>query len=141
MPAKKRQQPKVIVRLARLGPRGEGGVARYYYRPTGKMYTRDRIYKLEKNLANELLATGKFERIHPDDLERAIKEAKAPRGMSLNDRQRAKRREAMLKKRRQSVLVDGDGALDDDSVVEGDDDLLDTGAAEAEGDGEQALTV
>ncbi len=138
MPAKKKTGQKTIIRLARLGARGEGGLARYYYQPTGKMYRREQLYALDKNLAEELLATGKFERIHPDDLARAKKEAKTGRGMTLADRQKAKRREAMLRKRRRPVLVDDAGA------IESDDDLLDTGAGEAEateGDEEGALSV
>ena len=138
MPAKKKVQERIIIRLARLGAQGEGGVARYYYQPTGKMYRREQLYALDKNLADELLATGKFERIHQDDLTRAKKEAKAGRGMTLADRQKIKRREAMLRKRRRPVLADDAGA------IETDDGLLDTGAEgaeETEGDDEEALSV
>lgn len=124
MPATKKTTE--YLRLARLGPRGEAGLNSYYYE--GRVYKRSGLYQVDAGKARVLMSTGKFERVHPDDLERARREARSPRGRDLNAATRAKRREAALRKRRQLPALE--------------DDLIDT-AEGAGGDdaGEDVVTV
>ena len=108
-PVKKAEH--VYLRLARLGPRGEGGLNSYYYE--GRIYKRSGIYQVNIDKAKVLLSTGKFERIH--DMDQAQREAKGPRGRNLNAANRAKRREAQMRKRRQVPEFDDDEAPIDTS--------------------------
>lgn len=126
---KKSGESKTILRLKRIGPRGEGGLASYHY--DGRLYKRAGLYAIDSQKARVLISTGHFERIHPDDLAAAKKDARAPRGMSVNDRQRQKRREAMMKRRRQ-VVVDDVEEVDNDEAL---------GGVEDEDDVEAGLSV
>lgn len=127
---KKKTVEKYILRLKRVGPHGEGGLARYYFEK--KLYKRAGLYGVPKDRARLMLSTGKFERIMPEDLELARKEAKRGRGISINERMRQKRRAAMLRKRRQYTAAEDDG--DEGLIIE------DSGDA-AEGDEEDSLAV
>lgn len=124
---------KEYLRLRRAGARGEGGLGRYYF--DGKLYKRGGIYAASPAQAGLMVSTGHFERIHQDDLEAARGESGQPRGLNLSDRTRVRRREATARRRRESVLVDDAGAVDDS--------LLDTGAAEvgAGGEGDESDKV
>lgn len=120
MPAEKRvaadkkdakpQKRKFYLRLRRGGMHGEEGLARYLL--NRKLYRREGIYRVDKKTRVKLKATGKFEDILPEDLGTAQKEAKAGRGLTIDQRSRLKRREAQrLRRRRTMPQVDD---LDDD---------------------------
>ncbi len=139
MPAKQSNK-KVILRLKRLGARGEGGLNSFYFEK--KLYRRTGLYSVDRGRAQEMLATDKFEIIHPDQLAHAKREARQARGLTVNDKARQRRREAMMRKRRQPVIVEGDGILDDDSdLVEELGDAGSDGDETPEGSGEPQLDV
>ena len=131
MPAEKRtaedkkgtkpQQRKFYVRLRRSGQHGEEGLARYFFQK--KLYKRDGIYRVDAKIRKALKRTGKFEDILPEDLERAQRDAKAGRGLTVNQRTRLKRREAQRLRRRRTMPQVDDDDDDLDSYELADDDV------------------
>jgi hypothetical protein len=81
-------QAKKHIQLIRGGTRKQFGPAGFYFKTTGKFYSRKRVYHMEVKHADELLATGYFERVLPEDVERARIEAARPRGTALGKQRR-----------------------------------------------------
>lgn len=72
---------RILVRLKREGSHGEKGLKTFSFR--GKKYTREGIYRVAGADRQYLLQTGHFEVVPPENLEKAKKEARMPRGHVL----------------------------------------------------------
>lgn len=131
---RKESGDRQVLRLRRIGPGGEMGLNKFYWR--GKVYTRSGLYAVsDPKVVRAMVRTGKFEVIPPELVEIAKEKRKEPRGMSLAQRARMKRRAAQ---KQQQV---GAGAQfadlmpeeEDDDFVESDG-IEDLGADDVEDD-------
>ena len=125
------------VRLRRYGPQDEFGLASMYF--GGKLYKRAKVYTVDAPTRSRLKRTRKFEDILEEDLAevRAATERGSSRGVSIGERARIKRRDAVQKRRPSAALADGPDYYesDDPSVTDPED------GEDLDDDGDESVAV
>jgi hypothetical protein len=101
------------VRLKRHGTRNELGLGSFVFK--GKAYRRAGIYRVDAALRRYLMDTGKFETILDEDLPKAKKEAKEPRGQVLGTPGSAGTRNRTVRGPKTVTEADGVESVDVDS--------------------------
>lgn len=113
-PKAARAEGRVVLRLARYGRRGEGGPSRYYFHSGeagGRLYKRDGLYKVDAATAKLLLSTQRFEVVPDHLLEQAKRQAKTPRGATLEQRAAERRRARQSDRHRPHPLEEAERVM------------------------------
>lgn len=104
---------KATLRLARFGRHGQGGPSRFYFKGagSGRLYKRDGLYRVDAEAAKLLLSTGKFELVPDRLIEQAKKEARTPRGVTLEQRAAERRKARMSDRHRPHGLEEAERVM------------------------------